>query len=197
MLICRDHFFGDTVDIAEADIGHARRDGSREASVLGSSAELVDAPRQESPVTDSVRTDERDYRHTPLGQASGVFNRSGWCPDIVRRRPVFEHVEQSRHILLDTGVEQLLNDVVATQFRNVGSYELPDVVGHVEDVAADRRCHLRQLATYGVYASAHAVIVWRVSRPRVADSAADGGPAMLPTSVPGYLERASGWRLYA
>src|SRR4029077_20135745 len=105
-------------------------------------------------------------------------------PDIVRRRPVFEHVEQSRHILLDTGVEQLLNDVVATQFRNVGSYELPDVVSHVEDVAANRRCHLRQLATDGVYAGAHAVIVWRVSRPLLADSAADGGQAMHPTSVP-------------
>jgi hypothetical protein len=44
-------------------------------------------------------------------------------------------------------------------------------VGHVEDVAADRRCHLRQFATDGVYAGAHAVIVWRVSRPLVADSA--------------------------
>ena len=53
--------------------------------------------------------------------------------------PVLEHMQQSRHILLDTRIEQLLDDVVTTQFRNVGGDELPDVMGHVEDVVADRR----------------------------------------------------------
>jgi hypothetical protein len=43
-------------------------------------------------------------------------------------------MQKRRHILLDAGIEQLLDDVIAAEFGDVARQHLPDVVGEFEEV---------------------------------------------------------------
>ena len=70
-------------------------------------------------MTDPVGSDKRNDRHPALGQPSGVFNCCRRCADVVRRGPALENMQQSCDILLDTRIEELLDDAVTTQFRYV------------------------------------------------------------------------------
>ena len=75
--------------------------------------------------------------------------------------------------------------------------ELPDVMGQIEDLVADRRGHRRQLTTDGVYAGTHAVIVWRLPRPRAADNPPGGRRPRDAATSDRRIEPARGWRCYA
>ena len=108
---------------------------------------------------DAVGPDEGDDRHAALGQPAGVLDRGGRRLEIVRDESVFEHVQERGHVLLDAGIEQLLDDVVAAEFRDVAGQQQPDVVAEVEELPSRGRPHGGQLAFRGVAPAVHQVIV--------------------------------------
>jgi hypothetical protein len=159
LLIDQDQLFRDPVYITGADFNQSQGDRSVQGGIGGPACQLLDAAGQESAVTDPVSTHQGDGRHPALRQHPGVLHRSRRGTDLVRNEPMFENMQQRCDILLDAGVEELFDDLIAAELRDVLGQQCPDFGAKFRQMSSDRRRDCGQLGSDSGVPALHSKII--------------------------------------
>ena len=72
---------------------------------------------------------------------------------------MLEDMEQRRDIFLDARIEELLDDLIAAELRDVGDQQLPDLVAKFRQMCSDSRRNCGDLLGDGVAPALHPAII--------------------------------------
>ena len=96
---------------------------------------------------------------TPRCQPPGVLHRSRRGTYLVRNEPMLENMQQRCDILLDACVEELFDNVIAAELRDVVGQQRPDLGAKFRHLSSDSRRDCGQLGSDGGVPALHSEII--------------------------------------